>query len=80
MKKKNKKKNARIYYGCPFCIEPKTTLEKGEHVFISATTINYGAKCKVVINCSVCGYAEDITDKVRQVSKVDIDLLLQKDT
>ena len=68
--------SGRIFYGCPNCLEPKTTLKNGKHVFISTTAINFGAKCQVVINCSICGYVEDITNDTKQVSKDEIDKLL----
>jgi len=35
-----------------------------------------GGKCQVVVKCSACGYIDDITDLVMQVSKQYIDDLL----
>jgi len=66
----------RLFYGCPNCVEPKTTLKYGQHVFINATAVQYGSKCQVVINCTVCGYVEDISEDVNHVSKQQLDDLL----
>ena len=57
-----------FYFGCPFCPEPKTTLEKGEHVFISVTNTELGTSCRATMHCTVCGAVEEITDKIKMVS------------
>ena len=68
MKRKDDNLDHHFYFGCPFCPEPKTTLEKGEHVFISVTTTEFGASCLVFMHCTVCGAIEEITDKIKRVS------------
>lgn len=64
-------------YTCPECIEPKTTLEHGKHVFINATAIEWGTRVAVSINCTICGSVTDITDEVNQVSKADFDQMFK---
>lgn len=49
---------------------------KKRHLRFYVTAIQYGSKCQVVIKCSACGYIDDITDLVNQVSKQYIDDLL----
>lgn len=75
-----KQKDAQIYYGCPNCIEPMTTLKEGQHIFINVTTTDYGLKSQVVINCTSCGFIQDITKEVKQISKTTMDELLNKKT
>jgi len=66
----------RLFYGCPNCREPKTTMKHGQYIFINVTAVEYGLKCQVVMNCTACGFVEDITKDVNQVSKQHLDDLL----
>ena len=65
-----------IHFGCLHCPEPKTTIERGDHISINVTSVNYGAKVRVVISCSVCGFVSEVTEHVEQVSKQYLDDLL----
>ena len=66
-----------FHVGCPKCIEPQTTIEHGRHIFIGATGSRYGAKCLVVIKCDVCGFVEDVSFRVNQISKGEFDKLVK---
>lgn len=67
-----------FYLGCPNCVEPKTTLERGEHIFINVTASQFGAKCHVLLECSVCGATKDITEEVNQISMDHFNNLKEK--
>ena len=58
----------KFFIACPKCIEPRTTLEHGEHVQINVSATNHGAKCCVQMECIVCGTVRDITKEVNQIS------------
>lgn len=67
-----------IYYGCPVCNEPKTTLDHGQHVFLNATSVQFGMKCRIALECTVCGFVKEITNEIKQISSSDFSALLVK--
>ena len=68
-----------FHFSCAKSIEPQTTIEHGDHVYLNVTAIHYGAFVQVVMTCSACGFVEDITSTiiVKQQPKSAIDDLLK---
>lgn len=63
---------------CSNCLEPHTTLEHGKHVEINVTSTQFGAKCLVSMNCTVCGTVQDISEQVNQVGFQHFKEILEK--
>ena len=66
------------HFDCAYCPEPITTLEHGDHITINVTSINYGAKVRVVVSCYVCGFVRDMTEHVNQLSNQELDDLIKE--